>query len=145
MKILFSDDYLIDENFTKKESDYIIFGQDRLQIYLQGHDEVQCYTYHELVCVTIEILKETIKTRLLVLDINTGTRFRLNLNIQTIKDYFELQVDLTEEELKKLFELLDYQKIVVHDPIKLRDYFKSKEKSLQAFVAKRLEELYPIK
>lgn len=145
MKILFSDDYIVNESLVNKSNGLVVFGDYRLQIVpVNQKEQVLCFTYDELITVTIEVLKEVMKTRILVFDIETGTVFKLNLNIQTLKQYFELQVELTVEELKQLFAVLDKQEIVVHDPVHLREFYLEKNGSLQAYVAKKLLELYPL-
>lgn len=143
MKILFSNDYIIDEAMIKKNEGLIVLGDKQVQILPVGKEEVSCFDYGQLVSVTIEVLKEVLRTRILIFDIATRTKFTLNLNLQTIHQHYELEVDLTVDELKKLFELLDKQEIVIHDPVHLQNFYKQKKGSLQAFVAKQLEELYP--
>ncbi len=144
MKILFSDDYIIDESIKKTDSGVLVLGQDRIQIYLPNkYKDVLCFTYGQIITVTIEVLSEVKKTKILVFDIVTGTHFHLNLNIQTTHNLYELQPDLTVEELKQLFDIFDKQKVVLHDPVHLREFYTSNIGSLQAYVAKKLSELYP--
>ena len=144
MKILFSDDYIIDDKMRPDHGGILVLGEDRIQIYSKNNnEEVLCFTYGQIVTVTIEVLSEVRKTRVLVFDIATGTHFRLNLNIQTTTQLFELQPDLTVEELKQLFDRLDQQKVVIHDPVHLRAFYLQPHGSLQAYVAKQLSELYP--
>lgn len=143
MKILFSNDYIIDESMVRKSEGLIVLGDQQVQLLPVGKDEVICFDYGQLVSVTIEVLKEVLRTRILIFDFTTRTRFTLNLNLQTIHQHYELTVDLTVNELEQLFQYLDKQKIVIHDPVHLQDFYKQKKGSLQAFVAKQLEELYP--
>lgn len=144
MKILFSDDYIIDDKMRPDHGGILVLGEERIQIYSKdNNEEVLCFTYGQIVTVTIEVLSEVRKTRLLMFDIATGTHFRLNLNIQTTTQHFELQPDLTVEELKQLFDRFDDQKVVLHDPVHLRDFYSQPQGSLQAYVAKQLANLYP--
>lgn len=144
MKILFSNDKHITQELINKAHGLLVFGNDDIQVCLEGEDEVDCFTYHELVSVTFEVLKEVRKAKIFVFDIPTGTNFNLYLTMQTIQKTYEIKVDLTVNELKQMFEILDYQKIVIHDPVNLQEFYNQEFGSLQAYVVKMLSEISPL-
>ena len=144
MRILLDDNYIITHDLLKKDQEIFVLGSSKIQIKLPSQEEVHCFTYGEIVSLTIEVIQEAIKKRILIFDIQFPNRFKLQLSLLTTRGLYPIQVELTEKELEQLFHLFNHQKIIIHDPVKLENYFQTHQQNLAAYVAKQLKELYPI-
>lgn len=144
MRILLDNDYIITDELIRKDQEILVVGPSRIQIKLKEQTEVHCFNYGEMVSLTIEVIQEAIKKRILIFDVQFPTRFKLQLSFLTIRGLYSIQVELTEKELEEIFNQFNQQKVVIHDPVKLETYYKTHQQNLAAYVAKQLKELYPI-